>query len=171
MFQFPAFAPCHRHGDGIAPAGLPHSDIRGCCGYLPLTAAFRSLSRPSSPPRAKASPMRPCQLRFIFRGSNQQIKSLSLKSKVHVRLLSIPSGCVSLFRRDFPDGARLCSRFVSSPFPVSATEGVGRSQDSSIVIVLVFKVSRTPRKGTVRKCSAFGVVRGRVELPTSTLSV
>ena len=33
--------------------------------HLPLAAAFRSLSRPSSPPRAKASPMRPCVSRYI----------------------------------------------------------------------------------------------------------
>ena len=45
-------SPALGRGDGIAPAGLPHSEIRGYSGYLPLTAAFRSLSRPSSPPRA-----------------------------------------------------------------------------------------------------------------------
>ena len=28
--------------------------------YVPVPAAYRSLSRPSSPPRAQASPMRPC---------------------------------------------------------------------------------------------------------------
>ena len=33
---------------------------------MPLAAAFRSLSRPSSPPRAKASPMRPCSFRYFF---------------------------------------------------------------------------------------------------------
>ena len=33
-------------------------------GYLNLPRAYRSLSRPSSPPRAKASAMRPCLLSF-----------------------------------------------------------------------------------------------------------
>ena len=33
-------------------------------GYLHLPGAYRSLSRPSSPPRAKASAMRPCLLSF-----------------------------------------------------------------------------------------------------------
>jgi hypothetical protein len=33
-------------------AGLPHSDTCGYNGYVPLPAAFRSLSRPSSPLRA-----------------------------------------------------------------------------------------------------------------------
>ena len=36
-------------------ARLPHSDIYGYIGYLRLTVAFRSLSRPSSAPGAKAS--------------------------------------------------------------------------------------------------------------------
>ena len=39
--------------------GLPHSDIRESSGYLHLIPAFRSLSRPSSPPRAKASTVCP----------------------------------------------------------------------------------------------------------------
>ena len=47
---------------GLQPAGLPHSDIRGSNGHLHLPAAFRSLSRPSSPPRAKASALRPYPL-------------------------------------------------------------------------------------------------------------
>ena len=41
----------------VAPFGHPR-----ITGHLHLPAAFRSLSRPSSPPRAKASPMRPCLL-------------------------------------------------------------------------------------------------------------
>ena len=39
---------------GLQPGGLPHSDTCGYSGYLLLPAAFRSLSRPSSPLRAKA---------------------------------------------------------------------------------------------------------------------
>ena len=38
----------------VAPFGNPR-----VTGYLPLAVAYRSLSRPSSPQRAKASPMRP----------------------------------------------------------------------------------------------------------------
>ena len=41
----------------VAPFGHPRIN-----GYLLLPAAFRSLSRPSSPPRAKASFMCPCLL-------------------------------------------------------------------------------------------------------------
>ena len=42
---------------------IPFGDLR-IKGYLHLNGAFRSLSRPSSPPRAKASAMRPCLLSF-----------------------------------------------------------------------------------------------------------
>ena len=39
----------------ITAHGFPHSDICGCNARLQLTAAFRSLPRPSSAPSAKAS--------------------------------------------------------------------------------------------------------------------
>ena len=51
-------------GAAIACGGLPHSEIHGYDGYLPLAVAYRSLSRPSSPPRAKASFMCPSLLSF-----------------------------------------------------------------------------------------------------------
>ena len=60
MFQFPRFASVHEHtdnhpsGDWVVPFGN-----RGIKGHLHLPRAYRSLSRPSSPPRAKASTRRP----------------------------------------------------------------------------------------------------------------
>ena len=48
----------HRRITGLQPAGLPHSEIYGLKVFA-LTVAYRSLSRPSSPLRAKASAMRP----------------------------------------------------------------------------------------------------------------
>ena len=42
---------------------VPFGNLR-IKGYLHLPEAYRSLSRPSSPPRAKASAMRPCLLSF-----------------------------------------------------------------------------------------------------------
>ncbi len=48
-------AGCRDRSRRVAPFGHPRVK-----GYLLLAVAFRSLSRPSSPPRAKASPMRPC---------------------------------------------------------------------------------------------------------------
>ena len=47
----------HRCGDR-SPRVAPFGYLR-VYAHLPLAAAFRSLSRPSSPPRAQASPMRP----------------------------------------------------------------------------------------------------------------
>ena len=49
-------SPRGRRGSG--PAGFSHSEIRGSCGHVPLTAAYRSLSRPSSASCAKASAAR-----------------------------------------------------------------------------------------------------------------
>ena len=60
MFQFPAFAsaPCDADNSPsdcwVVPFGNPRIK-----GYLHLPEAYRSLSRPSSPPRAKASTRRP----------------------------------------------------------------------------------------------------------------
>ena len=42
--------------------GFPHSEIHGYNGYLLLPVAYRSLSRPSSAPDAKAFPLRSFQL-------------------------------------------------------------------------------------------------------------
>ena len=65
--------------DGIAAAGFPHSDIGGSCGYLPLAAAFRSLSRPSSPPRATGIPRAPLfAFLFFFRLVYDLVARLSL---------------------------------------------------------------------------------------------
>jgi hypothetical protein len=56
MFHFPRFA-SRRYvftSRYSIKSGFPHSEIRGYNGYWPLTAAYRSLSRPSSPLIAKA---------------------------------------------------------------------------------------------------------------------
>ena len=53
-------------GDGIAPAGLPHSDIRASqciCHYARLFAAYHVLLRLREP---QASPARPCSLSFLL---------------------------------------------------------------------------------------------------------
>ena len=69
MFQFPGFA-SPLDGDAglplrVAPFGYPRIN-----GYVPLHAAFRSLSRPSSPPGAQASFMCPSLLSFFFFGKS-----------------------------------------------------------------------------------------------------
>ena len=64
MFQFPGFAlglaKCRNRFRRVSPFGHPR-----VIGYLPLTAAFRSLSRPSSPPRATGIPRAPLFAFFI----------------------------------------------------------------------------------------------------------
>ena len=52
----------------VAPFGYPRIK-----GYLHLPTAFRSLSRPSSPPRAKASTVCPCLLSSSFTTSTDRV--------------------------------------------------------------------------------------------------
>ena len=65
-FRSPAFArpalrrPSKARAARVSPFGHPRVD-----GHLPLTAAFRSLSRPSSPPRATGIPHAPFSA-FLF---------------------------------------------------------------------------------------------------------
>ena len=58
MFQFPALASSYEDDWPSARRVVPFGYLR-VKAYLQLTAAFRSLSRPSSPPRAKASTVCP----------------------------------------------------------------------------------------------------------------
>ena len=65
MFQFPAFASCYCKiaiSGWVVPFGNPRVK-----GHLHLTGAYRSLSRPSSPGRAKASTIRPFLLSYDCR--------------------------------------------------------------------------------------------------------
>ena len=66
MFQFrpfPSYAYLiQRRITRYCRVGFPHSEICGFSGYLLLPAAYRSLSRPSSAPDAKAFPLRSFQL-------------------------------------------------------------------------------------------------------------
>jgi hypothetical protein len=58
MFQFSGLAFRLRGMSRLQHDGLPHSDTYGYNGYLLLLVDFRSLSRPSSPLRAKAFTIR-----------------------------------------------------------------------------------------------------------------
>ena len=66
MFQFrpfPSYAYLiQRTMTKYCLVGFPHSEIHGYSGYLLLPVAYRSLSRPSSAPDAKAFPLRSFQL-------------------------------------------------------------------------------------------------------------
>ena len=59
MFQFPAFASLLNKDDWPSARRVVPFGNHRIKGYLLLTGAYRSLSRPSSPPRAKASAVRP----------------------------------------------------------------------------------------------------------------
>ena len=69
MFQFrpfPSYAYfIQRRMPEYCSGGFPHSEICGYNGYLLLPAAYRSLSRPSSAPDAKAFPLRSFQLDLL----------------------------------------------------------------------------------------------------------
>ena len=82
MFQFPAFASALRADGGIAPAGLPHSEIRGSTGICPSPRLFAAchvlprLREPRHPPCALPTPLclagirdRPPALRGALRAS------------------------------------------------------------------------------------------------------
>ena len=66
MFQFRPFPSYAYFIQRMIPefcsGGFPHSEIHGFSGYLLLPVAYRSLSRPSSAPDAKAFPLRSFQL-------------------------------------------------------------------------------------------------------------
>ena len=64
----PRVRPGHSSGGRrLRRPGCPIRKSASRKGYLPLGAAYRSLSRPSSPPRAKASFMCPSLLSLCFR--------------------------------------------------------------------------------------------------------
>ena len=96
MFQFTGCPPCkgwHDYSCQVSPFG----DLR-VSGYLHLTAAFRSLSRPSSADMAKASAVRPylLDLRLIY-GSyfRNPITLLSLEF-LFLRFVKLPPTYVGI---------------------------------------------------------------------------
>ena len=62
---------------------VPFGNLR-IKGYLHLPEAYRSLSRPSSPPRAKASAMRPCLLSFKRSILNAGIEYIGITSNLSI---------------------------------------------------------------------------------------
>ena len=86
-----ALRECRDRSRRVAPFGNPR--IRG---YLLLPAAYRSLSRPSSPPRAKASPMRPSSIPFYLHGRQARLVSYLFSPCLFtVRLSLTPCGARS----------------------------------------------------------------------------
>ena len=69
MFQFPGLASGLRRIKGLAPQGVSPFGHRGITACMRLPRAYRSLPRPSSPSRAKASTVRLLSLDLIDRSS------------------------------------------------------------------------------------------------------
>ena len=63
----PVWLCIHHTVHGSSPCVLPHSEIRGYNAHLQLPAAYRSLSRPSSAPDAKAFTLRSFSLELPIR--------------------------------------------------------------------------------------------------------
>ena len=106
MFQFrrfPAYAYLiQRTLTEYCSAGFPHSEILGYNAYVQLPQAYRSLSRPSSAPDAKAFPLRSYQLDLtgsqeLCRPQIWFIVVLCYPFKVHKSLLCYLSVACSQF--------------------------------------------------------------------------
>ena len=85
-------------GDGppsrrVAPFGYPRIN-----GYLPLPAAFRSLSRPSSPPRATGIPHAPFFVFLLF----SPLRSSKLALRSSLVTLASDSICCQIVSLAFP---------------------------------------------------------------------
>ena len=128
-------------------------------GYLPLGAAYRSLSRPSSPPRAKASFMCPSLLSLCLLPAPAFRPGRSPRQVTESCILQVT---LALCLRNHLPGDRLswrCSVRLST---------LSLSSSSHHVSVLV---AAPPPQQEGRLVVFYVVVLGRVELPTSTLSV
>ena len=144
-FSSPGSPPRFCAGDGLAPAGFPHSDIRGSQGICPsprLFAACHVLLRLREP---KASPMRPW---FAFLSPHDAGAACSS-----------PWTLLCTFSQTRAARATRLTKvsvvyFVSLDCFETASKFVSRSQHVN-----------------ERVSCFFLVVPGRLELPTSTLSV
>ena len=99
MFQFrpfPSYAYLiQRTITRYCRVGFPHSEICGYNGYLLLPAAFRSLSRPSSAPDAKAFPLRSFQLDLLILVLNSWIMQAIYRKISEIVIVTLhPFGCV-----------------------------------------------------------------------------
>lgn len=78
-------------------SGFPHSEIHGYNGYLLLPVAYRSLSRPSSAPDAKAFPLRSFQLDLLSceqersRSGSHEFELCRLQSSLKLFVLPLKS--------------------------------------------------------------------------------
>ena len=101
MFQFRRFPTyaylIQRTLPRYCRGGFPHSEIHGYIGYLLLPVAYRSLSRPSSAPDAKAFPLRSFQLDLLSceqersRSGSHEFELCRLQSSLKLFVLPLKS--------------------------------------------------------------------------------
>ena len=130
----------------MTPAGFAHSEIRGSSGQVPLTAAYRSLSRPSSASCAKASTV--CPYHLLFDGSN----ILKVSRRLAPPRLQMRSSLRKIFRHAMqlsrygegepsrPDTAR----------PGGATKASAGLAGTSAVMLFSSKEAILPRKEVIQ---------------------
>ena len=152
---------------------VPFGNLR-IKGYLHLPEAYRSLSRPSSPPRAKASAMRPYLLSFIARDHFLWKEMNPMVRYILLALTKFTFFCTSC-QRSFD----YIPQFTLSEYQLWRITDSNRWPSACKADALASWAN--PPRGYQEfcflafsfRCSSFLslVVPGRVELPTSTLSV
>ena len=105
-------------GCRVVPFGNPRIK-----GHLHLPAAYRSLSRPSSPPRAKASAMRPCLLsssrsHTYFHMCGMTYTSCCLAFSGNWFILLLVTSCHRAFCVECAESDRVRGRPEGSPAPL-----------------------------------------------------
>ena len=131
----------------MTPVGFAHSEIRGSSGQVPLTAAYRSLSRPSSASCAKASTV--CPYHLLFDGSN----ILKVSRRLAPPRLQMRSSLRKIFRH-----AMQLSRYGEGEpsRPDTARPGGGATKASaglagtSAVMLFSSKEAILPRKEVIQ---------------------
>ena len=94
----------------MTPAGFPHSDICGSKLSRQLPAAFRSQTRPSSAPDAKASTVSPYSL--DYRCSRSLSSSQGARGFAPSKLNSVPADSVSVSLRSRSTPSARCTEGV-----------------------------------------------------------
>ena len=123
----------------------------GVKGYLHLTRTYRSLSRPSSPPRAKASTGRPSFTFLLFELYVQLLLYSTCYSCEIVYYILIFVEIYFVYKLSMNVHLSMrCESYGLEPFA-----------KPDVCYLLLFRCV----------CVSLKVVPGRVELPTSTLSV
>ena len=143
-------AVCRNRFRRVSPFGHPR-----VAGHLPLTAAFRSLSRPSSPPGATGIPHAPF-LSFLVSSRAWTARAQRAAASRPHSLLDLT--IISSLDRSLNSISSL--RFQDSSARASTGEGKRH---------LFLFSSRSQHVNDL--ISLLSVVPGRLELPTSTLSV